>query len=95
MKRWQTREELIRHPEDGIDFQTAYAADLLAATDYPFSKVDLEARTAMFKLGQQHKRDCIVSYRDQGFTSTCTGTKATSHHQIQRWIDNKQEEQLN
>ena len=88
MKSWQTREEEIRHPEDGIDFQAAYAADLLAVTDY--SKVDLEARTAMFKLGQQHKRDCIVSYRDQGFTSTCTGTKATTHHTL--WINNKQEE---
>ena len=84
---WQAREEGIKNAEDGIDFQAAYAAQLLADTDYP--KVDFEARTQMFKLGQQHKRDCIVSYRDQVFTSTCTGTKGIANSTP--WIKNKQE----
>lgn len=75
---WQRREEALTNPFEDIDFQTDYTRDLCNATDYP--AIDLDMIAKMFKEWEHHKEESIVGYRDQAFTSPCTGTRAPSHH---------------
>ena len=65
-------------PSQAIDFQTEYVRDLIAPTDYPRLDVDEVAR--MFKDWEHHKVENILTYRDQAYRSTLTGTVAPVHH---------------
>ena len=89
MKFWQKREEVLNGRFEGIDFQVAYAKELLDVTDYPH--VDLITAADMFKTGQLHKQENILKFRDKLFTSSFTGTSAST---TVPWIEAKDEDQL-
>jgi trimethylamine monooxygenase len=80
---WRAREEAITNPFEGIDFQTEYVADLLAATDYPH--LDVHRVAELFKEWEHHKAASILGYRDHGYPSTLTGTLAPKHHT--KWME--------
>ena len=75
---WRTREEKLDGPMEDIDFQADHIADLLADVDYP--AFDLDLTREQFKTWEHHKTESIVGYRDQAFSSPCTGTPAPIHH---------------
>lgn len=75
---WVAKEEAITNAFEAIDFQTEYVRDLIAPTDYPRLNVDEMAR--LFKVWEHHKGDNILTYRDQSYPSTLTGTMAPKHH---------------
>ena len=79
---WRAREEAVENPFQGIDFQTDYVRDLLAATDYPDLDVDRVAE--LFKEWEHHKVEGILTYRDRAYPSTVTGTMSPTHHTV--WI---------
>ena len=83
MADWQGREEAAANPELQIDFQAAYVAQLIAATDYPF--LDTEAVAALFKQWEHDKVHDIMGYRDQSYRSILTGTMSPRHHT--RWME--------
>ena len=70
---WQDRESALATATDEIDFQAAYIRDLLHETDYTFN---VEEQAEIFKLWKQHKKEDIMGYRNQSYTSTVTGTHA-------------------
>jgi trimethylamine monooxygenase len=78
IKAWRAREEVLKNPFEGIDFQTDYMRDLLAATDYPHLDVDHVAR--LFKEWEHDKEHSITGYRDRAYPSTLTGNMAPVHH---------------
>ena len=80
---WQAREEAAGTPEQQIDFQAAYVAQLIAATDYPF--LDTDAVAALFKRWEHDKQDDIMGYRNQSYRSILTGTLSPQHHT--RWME--------
>ncbi len=80
---WCAREEAVTDPFEGIDFQTEYVKDLLAATDYPPLDVDRVAQ--LFKDWEHHKGESILGYRDHSYPSVLTGTVAPKHHT--RWME--------
>ncbi|GAB0117864.1 NAD(P)-binding domain-containing protein [Acidisoma sp. 7E03] len=77
---WRAREETVADPFEAIDFQTEYVRDLLSATDYPALDVDHVAK--LFKEWEHHKVEGILTYRDQSYPSTLTGTMAPKHHTV-------------
>lgn len=80
IKSWRAREEEVGNPFEAIDFQTDYVRDLLSLTDYPALDVDHVAK--LFKEWEHHKMEGILTYRDQSYPSTLTGTMAPKHHTI-------------
>jgi trimethylamine monooxygenase len=81
--KWMARQETLADPIEDIDFQADHLEDLLALTDYPEFDVDLTREH--FKKWEHDKEESIVGYRDQAFSSPCTGTMASVHHT--RWWD--------
>ncbi len=78
MQKWIAWEESLEDPFQAIDFQTEYTRDLLQPTDYPPLNVDEVAR--LFKEWEHHKAENILTYRDNCYPSTLTGTMAPKHH---------------
>ncbi len=78
MQKWIAAEEAIEDAFQAIDFQTEYVRDLITPTDYPRLDVDMVAR--LFKEWEHHKAADILTYRDQSYPSTLTGTTAPKHH---------------
>ena len=78
MVKWIAMEEALPDAFGAIDFQTEYTRDLIAPTDYPRLNVDMVAK--LFKEWEHHKADNILTYRDQSYPSTLTGTMAPKHH---------------
>ncbi len=83
MSGWSAREEAVTNPYEGIDFQTEYVRDLLAATDYP--RLDVDRVAQLFKDWEHHKGESILGYRDHSYPSVLTGTVAPKHHT--RWME--------
>lgn len=81
---WRERLDECDGQLDEIDFQAAYIAELDRATDYP--DYDLQMTQDHFKTWEHHKAENIVTYRDQGFASPCTGTPAPVHH-TKWWVE--------
>ncbi len=61
-----------------IDYQGAYTQELIDETDYP--SFDIKASNQAFYEWKKHKKKGIMSFRDNGYTSPMTGTKAPAHH---------------
>jgi len=61
-----------------IRYQGDYVRELIAETDYPSFDVD-GANEAFFQW-KKHKKQNIMTFRDNGYTSVMTGTKAPPHH---------------
>ena len=61
-----------------IAYQGAYTQELIDETDYP--SFDIEAANQAFYEWKKHKKKGIMTFRDHGYTSPMTGTKAPAHH---------------
>ncbi len=61
-----------------IAYQGAYTQELIDETDYP--SFDIEAANQAFYEWKKHKKKGIMEFRDHGYTSPMTGTKAPPHH---------------
>ncbi|MEM8793437.1 MAG: NAD(P)/FAD-dependent oxidoreductase [Pseudomonadota bacterium] len=61
-----------------IDYQGAYTEELMNETDYP--NFDVKASNQAFYEWKKHKKQNIMTFRDNGYVSPMTGTKAPPHH---------------
>ncbi len=61
-----------------IRYQGDYVRELIAETDYPSFDVDT-ANEAFFQW-KKHKKQNIMTFRDNGYVSPMTGDKAPTHH---------------
>ncbi len=61
-----------------IAYQGAYTKELIDETDYP--SFDIEAANQAFYEWKKHKKKNIMTFRDNGYVSPMTGTKAPPHH---------------
>ncbi|WP_170604264.1 NAD(P)-binding domain-containing protein [Ruegeria arenilitoris] len=78
---WQKRqadEDALEDDYACIAYQGAYTGELIDETDYP--SFDIEAANQAFYEWKKHKKKGIMEFRDHGYTSPMTGTKAPPHH---------------
>ena len=61
-----------------IDYQGAYTQELIDETDYP--SFDIKAANQAFYEWKKHKKADIMTFRNNGYTSPMTGTRAPAHH---------------
>ncbi len=66
-----------------IDYQGAYTKELIDETDYP--SFDIAASDKAFYGWKKHKKADIMTFRDNGYISPMTGTRAPAHHTS--WIE--------
>ena len=66
-----------------IRYQGAYTKELIDETDYP--SFDIDAANQAFFEWKKHKKQGIMSFRDNGYVSPMTGTKAPAHHT--KWVE--------
>ena len=62
----------LKGPDDEIDYQTAYVADLVKESKYGS---DLDS-SVFFHAWYKYKMADILTYRQQSYTSKFTGTKS-------------------
>ncbi|MFQ3301668.1 MAG: trimethylamine monooxygenase, partial [Planktomarina sp.] len=60
------------------EYQGAYTMELMNETDYP--SFNVEASNQAFFEWKKHKKTGIMEFRDHGYISPMTGTKAPAHH---------------
>ncbi|KGL02788.1 NAD(P)-binding domain-containing protein [Thalassobacter sp. 16PALIMAR09] len=72
------REDAGETDYDAIWYQGDYVKELIAETDYP--DFDLEGACMAFKAWKGHKKEGIMTFRNNGYTSVITGTMAPKHH---------------
>lgn len=78
---WQQRqadEDALPDDYGCIAYQGAYTQELIDETDYP--SFDIEAANQAFYEWKKHKKKGIMEFRDHGYVSPMTGTKAPPHH---------------
>ncbi|MFT5656915.1 MAG: trimethylamine monooxygenase [Gammaproteobacteria bacterium] len=61
-----------------IRFQGEYTMDLMSKTNYP--EFDIEGAIQAFFKWKGHKKENIMTFRDNGYESALTGTMAPKHH---------------
>ena len=61
-----------------IRYQGAYTKELIDETDYP--SFDIEGANEAFFQWKKHKKQNIMTFRDNGYKSVMTGTMAPAHH---------------
>ena len=76
-------EDELEDDYGAIEYQGDYVRELIADTDYPSFDVDA-ANTAFFEW-KKHKKQDIMTFRDNGYVSPMTGDKAPPHHT--KWVD--------
>ena len=79
----EAREDALEDDYGAIRYQGDYVRELIAETDYPSFDVD-GANEAFFQW-KKHKKQNIMTFRDNGYKSVMTGTMAPTHHTP--WID--------
>lgn len=72
------REDRGKDDYDAIRYQGDYTGELIAETDYP--SFDIDAANEAFFGWKKHKKQGIMTFRDHGYVSPMTGTKAPPHH---------------
>ena len=72
------REDAGETDYDAIWYQGDYVKELIAETDYP--DFDLEGACMAFKAWKGHKKEGIMTFRNNGYASVITGTMAPKHH---------------
>ena len=77
-KKRQADEDALEDDYACIAYQGAYTGELIEETDYP--SFDIEAANQAFYEWKKHKKKNIMTFRDNGYTSPMTGTKAPAHH---------------
>lgn len=80
-KKWIARMNELKGCDDEIDFQTDYLVDIAKEANYGY---DLDTAEE-FHVWEKHKRDNILTYRDQSYASKFTGSKSPIHHTT--WIE--------
>jgi len=68
---------------DAIRYQGNYVRELIAETDYP--SFDVDGAIEAFMQWKKHKKQGIMSFRDNGYVSPMTGTMAPAHHT--KWVE--------
>ncbi|MCY3878467.1 MAG: NAD(P)/FAD-dependent oxidoreductase [Rhodobacteraceae bacterium] len=66
-----------------IRYQGDYVRELIADTDYP--SFDVDASNEAFFQWKKHKKQDIMTFRDNGYVSPMTGVKAPPHHT--KWVE--------
>ncbi len=61
-----------------IRYQGAYTGELIDQTDYP--SFNIEAANEAFFQWKKHKKQNIMTFRDNGYVSPMTGNQAPAHH---------------
>ncbi|NNE25153.1 MAG: NAD(P)/FAD-dependent oxidoreductase [Rhizobiales bacterium] len=61
-----------------IRYQGAYTGELIAETDYP--SFDIEGANDRFFQWKKHKKENIMTFRNNGYESVMTGSMAPKHH---------------
>ena len=74
----EKREDTGETDYDAIWYQGDYIKELVAETDYP--SFDVEGACMAFKEWKGHKKQGIMTFRDNGYKSVMTGTMAPKHH---------------
>ena len=77
------REDALEDDYAAIRYQGDYVRELIAETDYPDFDVD-GANDAFFQW-KKHKKQNIMTFRDNAYKSVMTGTLAPVHHTA--WVD--------
>ncbi|MEL6479207.1 MAG: NAD(P)/FAD-dependent oxidoreductase [Pseudomonadota bacterium] len=78
VKAREDAEDALEDDYGCIRYQGAYTKELIDETDYP--SFDIEAANQAFFEWKKHKKQNIMTFRDNGYTSPMTGTKAPPHH---------------
>ncbi|MEM7179146.1 MAG: NAD(P)/FAD-dependent oxidoreductase [Pseudomonadota bacterium] len=71
-------EDAVEDDYGAIRYQGDYTRELIDETDYP--SFDIEAANQAFFEWKKHKKQNIMTFRDNGYVSPMTGTKAPAHH---------------
>ncbi len=79
----ESREDALEDDYAAIRYQGDYVRELIAETDYPSFDVD-GANDAFFQW-KKHKKQNIMTFRDNAYRSVMTGTMAPTHHTA--WVD--------
>lgn len=72
------REDAGKDDYDAIWYQGDYVKELIAETDYP--SFDVEGACLAFKEWKGHKKENIMTFRNNAYKSVITGTMAPLHH---------------
>lgn len=72
------REDALQDDYDCIWYQGDYTKELISETDYP--SFDVEGACMAFKEWKGHKKQNIMTFRNNGYKSVITGTMAPKHH---------------
>ncbi len=78
-----TAEDAGENDYDAIRYQGDYTQELIDETDYP--SFDVDGACEAFFQWKKHKKENIMTFRDNGYKSVMTGTMAPEHHT--RWVD--------
>ncbi|MCY4050481.1 MAG: NAD(P)/FAD-dependent oxidoreductase [Gammaproteobacteria bacterium] len=81
--KWREEEDNIADDYGAIEYQGRYTKHLMDMTDYPPFNIDA-ANQAFFEW-KKHKKQNIMTFRDNGYVSPLTGTRAPAHHTS--WVD--------
>ncbi|MYD75377.1 MAG: NAD(P)/FAD-dependent oxidoreductase [Gammaproteobacteria bacterium] len=81
--KWRADEDNIADDYGAIEYQGQYTKHLMAMTDYP--PFDIEASNKAFFAWKKHKKQNIMTFRDNGYVSPLTGSMAPAHHTP--WVD--------
>lgn len=76
--KWREEEDNIADDYGAIEYQGRYTKHLMDMTDYP--DFDIEASNKAFFEWKKHKKQNIMTFRDNGYVSPLTGTQAPAHH---------------
>ena len=76
--RMRAEEDVQEDDYGAINFQGQYTMDLMAKTDYP--DFDVAGAIDAFRQWKGHKKENIMTFRDNGYRSALTGTMAPKHH---------------
>ncbi len=76
--RREAEEDAIEDDYGAIAYQGEYVLELISETDYP--SFDVEASNQAFYEWKKHKKQDIMAFRNNGYTSPMTKKKAPPHH---------------
>lgn len=71
-------EDAIEDDYGAIRYQGDYVRELIAETDYP--SFDVDASNEAFFQWKKHKKQDIMTFRNNGYVSPMTGKQAPPHH---------------
>ena len=79
----EAEEDALEDDYACIKYQGDYVRELIAETDYP--SFDVDASDEAFFQWKKHKKQNIMTFRDNGYVSPMTGDLAPPHHT--KWVD--------